>query len=185
MDCFELLENVWKPLGLSFFFLSTFLTIYFFLLIIYLYDFFFYCRNFSFQPKETLVKIQVTEVISLFLPAGSSTYLLTASLPVCKQSFKPGPEHLKQINSSLCQQSQSHYCGTWTKAEKSKQIFVFCPFSPLSAVVMTRFTVPLPVGVFEDQPLVSIIDSSGAGGHTVRTISKVSTFHTLICTLPK
>lgn len=49
MDCFELLENVWKPLGLSFFFLSTFLTIYFFFAYYLFIRFsFYYCRNFSF-----------------------------------------------------------------------------------------------------------------------------------------
>lgn len=57
------------------------------------------------------------------------------------------------------------------------------PVSPLCAVVVAWFAVTLPVGVFEDQPLMSIIHSSGTRRHAVRTISKVGACHTLVCTL--
>lgn len=57
--------------------------------------------------------------------------------------------------------------------------------SPQCAVVVTWFTVTVPVGILEDQPLLSIIYSSGTRGHAVWTISKVCTCDTLICTLTK
>lgn len=57
--------------------------------------------------------------------------------------------------------------------------------SPLCAVRMTWLTVTLSVGIFEDQPLLSIIYSSGTRRHAVRTVSKVGAGHTLVCTLPK
>lgn len=59
------------------------------------------------------------------------------------------------------------------------------PDSPLCAVVVTWFTVTLPVRVFEDQSPLTIIHSSGTRGHAVRTISKIGARHTLVCTLPK
>lgn len=49
--------------------------------------------------------------------------------------------------------------------------------------MVTWLTVTLPVGVFEDQPLLSVIHSSGTGGHAVRAVSKVGAHHTLVCTL--
>lgn len=62
---------------------------------------------------------------------------------------------------------------------------ISCSASPLCAVVVTWFTVTLSVGVFKNQPLLSIIYSSGTRRHAVRTISKVGTCHTFICTLLK
>ncbi len=63
--------------------------------------------------------------------------------------------------------------------------YILSAVSPLRAVVVTWFTVTLPVGVFEDQSPLSVIHSSRTRGHAVRTISKVSARHTLVCTLPK
>lgn len=66
-----------------------------------------------------------------------------------------------------------------------KKIHTLSPVSPLCAVVVTWFTVTLSVGVFKDQPPLSIIHSTGTRGHAVRTISKVGACHTLVCTLTK
>ena len=63
------------------------------------------------------------------------------------------------------------------------KIHILSPVSPLCAVVVTWLTVTLPVGVFEDQSLLSIVHSSGTRGHAVRTVSKVGARHTLVCAL--
>lgn len=57
--------------------------------------------------------------------------------------------------------------------------------SPLGAVVVTWFTVTLLVGIFENQPFLSIIYSTGTRGHAVRAILKIGAGYALICPLTR
>lgn len=55
--------------------------------------------------------------------------------------------------------------------------------SPLCAVLVTRLTVTLSVGKFEDQALLAIVHPGGTRRHTIGTISEVGACHTLVCAL--
>lgn len=115
-------------------------------------------------------------------PTGGSTCLLTASLVASKQSFIPGPEHLQQKHTFIILSNRSvSYCHT--SVDEHLKIHTRSRVSPLCAVVVTGFTVALPVGVLEDEPSVSAIHPSGARRHAVRAVSEVGTRHTLVCTL--
>lgn len=57
------------------------------------------------------------------------------------------------------------------------------PSSPLSAVLVTRLAVALPVGVFEDQAPLAVIDSGRARRHAVGAVSELGAGHTLVCSL--
>lgn len=83
------------------------------------------------------------------------------------QSLNPGPEHLQQ--DAQCHSIAHTHTQTHTHTH-----------SPLCAVDMAGLTVAVLVGVFEDELPVLSVHPTGAGGHTVRTVSQSGTHRTLI-----
>lgn len=103
---------------------------------------------------------------------------LTCCLPV----WLPLSSH-SVLGLSICHRSNHWFKCCYTDGHNKIQTYILSPVSPLCAVVVTWFTVTLPVWVFEDQSSLPIVHSSGTRGHAVRPVSKVGTRHTLVCTL--
>lgn len=57
------------------------------------------------------------------------------------------------------------------------------PDSPLGAVLVTRLTVALPVGVFVDEAPLAVVHSSGTRRHAVGTVSELGAGHALVGSL--
>lgn len=97
-----------------------------------------------------------------------------ACLVLSMQPLNPGPEHLQQ-------EAQHYSAAAHTHAHTHPHAHSLTyTHAPLCAVDMAGLTVAVLVGVFEDELPVLSVHPTGAGGHTVRTVSQSGTHRTLI-----